>query len=346
LKQFKLKNGEPIPTLEDFMKLLEQTNMRGFVYYGHDNGKRNTETYFKKLFTELGDSSADYFVLGDNEPANNNQMGMIDWADANEPAIPTIWTPNPNPGKQTQNADEDRGNPTDGHWESYTVSSGPDGVEKIIPWPRQNDLPDGADVGFPTTKVFVDYTDAEIANAAAAGDTLVKRAKWIDEMLAVKASTYVFPENIDYDDSGNETVKRDADNKAAWDQAAGTGIRWVGSRNVPGYMDWANSGGDAECNPQQKFKQWLRCFQLKDDKSFFKRNSKTTILKRGCRTTALHHVKVKIKNSKKGLSKLIRNKGKRVIQTFNKGGKITITLTANGGKGYQDFKVVHERFVR
>lgn len=294
LKQFKLKNGEPIPSLADFANLLQKTNMKGFLQYVDQ--KKDSAVYYKKLLAEVEDTDTEMFVLGSS--------GLMDYANDNEPAIPVIWTPDP--------AD---GNPVDGKEIEETTSSGPPTKTLVQPWPQQADVPEGADVGMTALKTT---------------------EPWVTDMRGIDSNVYAWFENK------NGVT---GDNPQTWAALAKWKVRWIASTNVSRYLTWNNSGGNGSCQPQPKREQYLKCFQLQGDESPFAQDSRVLILKRGCRTTALHHVKVKVK-AKKGVAKLISNKGKRVIQTGEKRGKVTIILSAKGKLGYDDYKTKHVRFVR
>jgi hypothetical protein len=205
--------------------------------------------------------------------------------------------------------DPAQGNPTDGKEEKETISGGGTKTVTVKPWPQANNVPRGADVAMVRGKTTQD---------------------WVTLMRGGDADVLAY-----FDAIG-------PDNANTWAELAKWQVRWIVTSDVPGYQKWSTSG--AACAPQPPRAQFVQCFDLA--KEPIKRRTRTVVLKAGCQTTALQPIKVGLKTSKKKLAKLIKRKGDILLKTFDKKGKVTITLSSPAGKGYLEYETVHPRGVK
>ena len=80
LKQYKLNNGEPIPTLDQVLQLIKKRDIWGFIEYKD----ADDPALYRKYLDALKDSKAKVYGAGFS-------TGLIDWLHGQDPKLPLMW---------------------------------------------------------------------------------------------------------------------------------------------------------------------------------------------------------------------------------------------------------------
>lgn len=303
LQQYRLNNGERIPSLDQYLELLLERDIWGFVEYKDADDTEKYRLYLDALL----ESGAKVYAAGFSTQ-------LLDWVHQQDPEMELMWFGEldsrigfiPLPIKLKDVPGGSMGNP---------------GFYNI--WVQRSDVTEARDLGKRVNVWYNTLTGGDNPTAAGEFDT---------------SGTGLTPEVENIIDSVSENRKMRGH---GWEYMAEIGVHWVSTDWPDWYQGWAHSQTGSEnpyCTPAPPKESIVECADVPKAKKM-KVGKTVRVVKKGCESSAGKPVAMKVNKSaiKKGRVKVkgkqdnklkIRDTGKVKIKI--KAGSVTSSYSGNG----------------